>query len=246
MPEIAVRLENVSVTLGEHGALIDVSAEVPRGALTAVIGPNGAGKTTLLQAVLGLVPHRGRITFPAFGDSPRFGYVPQHLGLDPGAPLTALEFALLGIQRRPLWLGRRSGPGRRALKELDAVGASHLAERPLAGLSGGERQRVLLAAALALEPQLLLLDEPASGVDRVGGERFHELLGALTAERGLTALMVSHDLSMVSTHAARVLCLNRRLMGVGCAPEEITVETLTRMYGERVGFFEHHHEPAGD
>jgi ABC-type Mn2+/Zn2+ transport system ATPase subunit len=246
MDEVAVRLEGVGVELEGHRALEGVSAEVPAGALTAVIGPNGAGKTTLLQAVLGLVPYSGRISFPAFAGRPRIGYMPQHLGLDPGSPLTAFEFCLLGQQRRALWLGYSKEARRRAERELTAVGAAELAERPLAGLSGGERQRVLLAGALTLDPRLLLLDEPAAGVDVVGGELFHELLDELTAERGLTAVMVSHDLSMVSTHAARVLCLNRRLMGVGCAPQEITAETLTAMYGRSKGFFIHDHSPPPD
>ena len=244
MERIAVRLEKVGVELGEHRALIDVDAEVPAGGLTAVIGPNGAGKTTLLQAILRLVSYHGRITFPAFEERPRIGYMPQHLGMDQGSPLTALEFCLLGQQRRPLWLGHGKEARRRAEKELDAVGAAELAQRPLAGLSGGERQRVLLAGALTLDPQLLLLDEPAAGVDVVGGELFHELLDELTALRGLTTIMISHDLSMVSTHAVRVLCLNRRLMGVGCAPDQISAETLTAMYGHYKGFYKHDHSPA--
>ncbi|HDR06281.1 MAG TPA: metal ABC transporter ATP-binding protein [Candidatus Coatesbacteria bacterium] len=240
----AVRLEEVTVRLGGRLALEGVTADIPAGLITAVIGPNGAGKTTLLKAVLGLVPFDGSITFPAFGKRPRFGYVPQHLGVDEGAPLTVKDFLLLKLQRRPLWLGSRRPAVVEALRQLRAMQAERLAERPLGELSGGERQRVLLAAALAGEggaPDLLLLDEPAAGIDAVGGELFAALLAELTAESGLTTILVSHDLSVVSAHAGRVVCLNRRLMGVGCAEEAISVETITAMYGRDSRLFLHDH-----
>jgi zinc transport system ATP-binding protein len=240
----AVSLTNVTVRLGAQLALDGVTAEVPPRGLTALIGPNGAGKTTLLKAILGLVPFEGRITFPHYGGRPRFGYVPQSLGVDAGSPLTVMDFMLLKLQRRPLWLGRRRPAAVEALRQLRAMRAEELADRPLGELSGGERQRVLLAAAVSgpgKGPQVLLLDEPAAGIDAAGGELFAELLAKLTEERGMTTVLVSHDLSVVSAHARHVLCLNRRLMGEGCAAETISTETITAMYGRGKGLFLHDH-----
>jgi zinc transport system ATP-binding protein len=242
----AISLANVTVRLGDRVVLEEVTADVPAGVITAVIGPNGAGKTTLLKVILGLVPHEGRVTFPGFKSHPSFGYVPQALGVDEGSPLTVTDFLLLKLQRRPLWLGRNRSARDEALRQLGALRAENLADRPLGVLSGGERQRVLLAAALAGRnggPDVLLLDEPASGIDAVGGELFAALLAELTEERGLTTVLVSHDLSVVSAHARRVVCLNRRLMGVGCTSDTISAETIAAMYGRDVSLFLHDHRP---
>ena len=242
----AISLANVTVRLGDRVVLEDVTADVPTGVITAVIGPNGAGKTTLLKAILGLVPYEGRVVFPSFPHRPSFGYVPQALGVDEGSPLTVMDFLLLKLQHRPLWLGRSRSAGDEARRQLGAMRAENLADRPLGVLSGGERQRVLLAAALAGRnggPDVLLLDEPASGIDAVGGELFAALLAELTEERGLTTVLVSHDLSVVSAHARRVVCLNRRLMGVGCTSETISAETIVAMYGRDSSLFLHHHHP---
>jgi len=242
----AIRLANVTVRLGDRVILEDVTADIPPKIITAVIGPNGAGKTTLLKVILGLVPCEGRVSFPGFKNRPSFGYVPQALGVDEGSPLTVTDFLLLKLQHRPLWLGRRRSARDEAGRQLGLMRAENLADRPLGVLSGGERQRVLLAAALAGRnggPDVLLLDEPASGIDAVGGELFAALLAELTEERGLTTVLVSHDLSVVSAHARRVVCLNRRLMGVGCAGETISAETIAAMYGRESSLFLHHHHP---
>ncbi|MCX7021146.1 MAG: metal ABC transporter ATP-binding protein [bacterium] len=242
----AIRLADVTVRLGNRVVLEDITADVPTGVITAVIGPNGAGKTTLLKVILGLVPYEGRVTFPGCAHRPSFGYVPQALGVDEGSPLTVMDFLLLKLQHRPLWLGRSRSACDEARRQLRAMRAENLADRPLGILSGGERQRVLLAAALAGRnggPDILLLDEPASGIDAVGGELFAALLAELTEERGLTTVLVSHDLSVVSAHARRVVCLNRRLMGVGCTRETISAETIVAMYGRDSSLFLHDHHP---
>ncbi|MCK4594153.1 metal ABC transporter ATP-binding protein [bacterium] len=243
----AIRLQDVTVRLGGQATLQGITADIPSGVITAVIGPNGAGKTTLLKAILGLIPYEGRITFPSHDGRPPFGYVPQILGVDAGSPLTVLDFLLLKLQRRPLWLGRRRSAVAEARRQLGAMQVEKLTDRPLGVLSGGERQRVLLAAALAgngVGPEVLLLDEPAAGIDVVGGELFAALLVRLTEERGLTTVLVSHDLSVVSAHARQVICLNRRLMGVGSTLETISAETITAMYGHGMGLFLHNHKPT--
>ena len=228
----AVSFDHVSVVLGGVSILEEVSARVPKGGCTAIVGPNGAGKTTLLLALLGEIPYRGKIhTTPG----PRIGYVPQRLTFDRGMPLTVLEFLAMGIQKKPLWFGIRKDLIRHGRELLAGVGAEHLAQRQLGALSGGELQRVLLALALQQEPELLVLDEPAAGVDFQGEFIFCELLESLRREKGFTQLMVSHDLATVTHHADHVICLNRKVAAEGAPRDVLTAETLTAIFGIHMG-----------
>lgn len=234
---IAVTFENVTVALGGHSILEGVSATVPKGGCTAIIGPNGAGKTTMLLALLGEVPYTGgiRISRPDAGRPLRIGYVPQRLQFDRGMPLTVLEFMVMGWQRSPLWFGVRRGYRERAKDLLKSVKMEGLEKRQIGALSGGEMQRVLLALALGQEPDLLVLDEPASGVDFQGEHVFCELLEILRCKRGFTQLMVSHDLPTVTHHATHVICLNRRVAAEGPPREVLTSATLTAIFGPHMG-----------
>jgi zinc transport system ATP-binding protein len=229
-----LRCENVTVRAGEATLVEDVSFDLPRGEFCALIGPNGAGKTTLLRAILGELRHEGRITVGT-----RLGYVPQRLELDRALPMRVLEFLALGLQRRPLLFGVSARSRERATSLLERVGAAPLAERPLGGLSGGELQRVLLAAALQDDPGLLLLDEPAAGVDVRGESRLHDLLQE-EVRRGATVVLVSHDLSVVADLTDHVLCLNRRLLCEGNARDLLTAETIARVFGANAAVYDHH------
>ena len=141
-------------------------------------------------------------------------------------PLTVMEFLVMGIQKRPLWLGIRPSLKEHSLGLLAMVKAEHLASRRLGDLSGGEMQRVLLALALQQEPELLVLDEPSAGVDFQGEHLFCELLDELRAAKGFTQLMVSHDLGMVFHHATHVICLKRHVFAEGTPDEVLTQENL--------------------
>ncbi|MBN1864320.1 MAG: metal ABC transporter ATP-binding protein [Victivallales bacterium] len=233
----AVVYDNLSVRLGGVSILENVSAKVPMGSSTAIIGPNGAGKTTMLLALLGEVPWSGgsvkKISFD--GQPPKIGYVPQKLSFDRAMPITTLEFMVLGSQRSPLWFGSRKSSRDKALELLSMVHAATLANRRLGALSGGELQRVLLALALQQEPELLLLDEPASGVDFRGEHVFCELLENLRASRGFTQLMVSHDLGTVTHHATHVICLNRKVAAEGPPKSVLTPENLSAVFGIHMG-----------
>ncbi len=235
----AIRFDDLSVTLNGVCILDRVRARVPAGRCTAVVGPNGAGKTTLLMALLGRIPYRGAIHFEsgdrATGRPPRIGYVPQRLAIDHGMPLTVREFLVAGRQRLPVWFGCRSRHCDQAGRLLSAVGADHLMNHSLGNLSGGEIQRVLLALALQREPQFLILDEPAAGVDEQGEKMLCELLDHLRAQQHFTQLMVTHDLATVGAHAEHVICLNRRVTGEGTPGEVLSTRILTETYGLHMG-----------
>jgi zinc transport system ATP-binding protein len=233
----AVVLRGLSVRRGDLPVLEDIRAVIPRRSCTMLIGPNGAGKTTLLMALLGDVRYSGDIVFAPGknGDRPRIGYVPQNAQIDQGLPLTVLEFLALGLQRGPLWLGQRRSASFQALRFLEMVRAEHLAARRLGALSGGELQRVFLAAALQREPDLLLLDEPAAGMDPQGDLLLCALLEELRRRYAFTQIMVSHDLGLVAHHATHVLCLKRALLAAGPPEQVFTPEVLTGLFGIHKG-----------
>ena len=233
----AVVFEDVTVALGGNIILENVSAHVPPGSCTAVVGPNGAGKTTMLLALLGRLPYQGRIRVScgSEGKRPRIGYVPQRLQFDRGLPVTVLEFMVMCWQRIPLWFGARKRHLDYARQLLASVKAAQLERRKLGALSGGELQRVLLALALGRDPDLLVLDEPAAGVDFQVEHVFCELLEELRREKGFTQLMVSHDLATVTHHATHVICLNRKVAAEGSPQTVLTHETLTAIYGPHMG-----------
>ncbi|HOA73069.1 MAG TPA: metal ABC transporter ATP-binding protein [Phycisphaerae bacterium] len=237
----ALRLRNVSVTLGGVQILSNVTAQPAVGALNAIIGPNGAGKTTLLRAILGLVPYTGTIQIgqTVEGEPLRLGYVPQRLDFDRGMPISVLDFMCAGLQRRPVWLGHSRTARSVAAKYLAQVGGSGWEHKSLGRLSGGELQRVLLAMALSHEPDILLLDEPVSGVDVAGEELFCDLLGSLQQQGRYTMLLVSHDLSIVTQHAQYVICLNQTVQCQGDAVTTLTAENLRALYRQDVSLYEH-------
>ncbi len=238
-----IELENVGVKLGKVQVLYDVSAVMRCGQITAIIGPNGGGKSTLLKAIMGLAPHTGRITFctenMCGAGRPNIGYVPQYLDFDRGVPLTVQDFLSLKYQKKPMWLGHNRKVLKEAEEALVLVGAQHLMGKKMGGLSGGEQQRVLLAFALMDKPDIVLLDEPVSGVDAAGEEIFAELLRRLQAERHFTVVLVSHDLSVITQHADHVICLNKTVRCVGRTIEVLTTENLARLYGPHTGLHIH-------
>lgn len=229
-----VILNGLTVGYGDRPALQQVDLCLPRGSLVGVVGPNGGGKSTLLKTILGLIPPwRGSVS--VLGRSPGaarrlVGYVPQTEDVDWRFPVSALDVVLMGTYSR-IGLLRRPGKREReiALGCLDRVGLVEIAERQIGNLSGGQQQRVFLARALAQEPQVLLLDEPVSGVDAVSQHAVFELLEALS-EEGVTVLATSHDLSCVASRFERVVCLNKRVVAYGHPDEVLTAEVLSETY----------------
>jgi zinc transport system ATP-binding protein len=168
------------------------------------------------------------------------------MDFDRGMPITAMDLMVMGEQRLPLWFGIRRRRRQAAMDLLTAVKAEHLAGRRLGALSGGEMQRVLLALAIGQRPDILVMDEPAAGVDVAGENLLCELLERLRAERGFTQLMVTHDLSLVTAHATHVICLNRRVTGQGPTQATLNADVLAATFGIHLGLAHVHevfHEP---
>ncbi len=231
----AVHVHQLSLFLGESEALADISCCIQEGEFVAVLGPNGAGKSTFLKVLLGLLePSRGSVRVldrpPRQVEPQWIGYVPQAKTLDRGFPAIATELVVTGLHRS--WVRRlRDSDREAALAALTLVGAAHLAERPLGSLSGGELQRIYLARALARKPRLILLDEPATGIDAVGETDFYRLLDHYRLANKATILMVTHDWEVASHHACRVMVLNHRLIGFGEPGEAMCEECLRNAYG---------------
>jgi zinc transport system ATP-binding protein len=226
------------VSKGKRLILRNVNLEIRCGELTAIIGPNGAGKSTLLRAILGEVPHRGKISFVhGEGDlsrRPRIGYVPQKLELDAGSPTSVRDLILATRSNAPVWLAK-TGQGRlHAESVLSRVQAAHVLDRRLGSLSGGELQRVLLALALDPLPQLLLLDEPAAGVDLKGMALFYDLVAELRRSYDLSIVLVSHDLALVAQHADRIVFLNQTVLRAGTPREVLADQGVVEAFGEGV------------
>jgi zinc transport system ATP-binding protein len=241
-------MRDVGVRLGDKEVLRGVNANLGRGRITALIGLNGSGKTTLLRAILKETPYSGSILFRCGHDHSRptpeqVGYVPQKLAIDATLPLTVADLLALALQRRPLFLGLRRQTWQEMEEMLARVGLpSELLRRFVSRISGGELQRVLLALALRPHPELLLLDEPAAGVDFQYEEELYELLARVNRETGVTILLVSHELSVVSKHAHHVLCLKDGQIECEGPPHAVlTGETLEQTFGAKKGVYTHDH-----
>ena len=215
MPEhvchCSVKIEVLSVRKGSTEILNQVNLTANHGEILALIGRNGAGKTTLLKAILGQTPYSGRISyFNCQGkriDRPRIGYVPQFLAFDRSTPVTVEDLFCANRSRIPVWMSHGKKRQKEAESLLEKVGGTGLFRKKLGALSGGELQRVLLAFALDPLPDLLLLDEPVSAVDRKGVGVFYDLVTSLRSEYHMPVILVSHDLGHVKKYASKAAFL---------------------------------------
>lgn len=238
---LALQIKNLSVNYRHTTALEDISLDVRDGEFLGIIGPNGGGKSTLLKAILGLVEIKsGSISI--YGSEKRgaralIGYVPQFSAVDRGFPISVKETVMTAFQKGALhpFFRFNAEHERKAEEQLERVGIAHLAQRQISELSGGEFQRLLIARALAVEPRMLLLDEPTASVDPASRARIYELLGELN--KSITIVLVTHDLMAVASQISSLACLNDRLVYHG-APE-LNESVVKEMYGCPVDIIAH-------
>lgn len=231
-------LNKISVSFGDKPVLKDVTFALNKGDIVTLLGPNGAGKSTIVHVVLGLLaPTSGTINRAS---SLSIGYVPQKLHLDTTLPLTVKRFMMLKQGVRTAHL----------LPALERVKATHLIDQPMQKLSGGETQRVLLARALLNKPDLLVLDEPAQGVDINGQVALYDLINQLRTELGCAVLMVSHDLHLVMAKTDQVLCINGHICCSGTPDVVSNHPEFVAMFGYRgaqqLGVYRHQHNHQHD
>jgi zinc transport system ATP-binding protein len=229
-------VENLSVRFGKETVLENISFSANEGEVFGIIGPNGAGKTTLFRAMLGIIPYDGRITWYK---EPAIGYVPQHLDFDKTLPLTAEELLLLRFKFGHWFPSQK-------LKDqvndaLEHVQAQHLAKKRIGEISGGELQRLLIAYAILGNPDVLLFDEPTSGIDLAGEVTIYNLVKHLAEEYKMSVFLISHDINILYTFVDHVLCLNKTLFCSGAPDESLTEEQLKKLYGSSIHFYGHQH-----
>lgn len=240
----AVVLSGVTAGYGSEVVLDRVDLSVPKGDFLGIIGPNGGGKTTLLNVLLGLVPLRGG-TVSIMGEPPatgrrHIGYVPQSGGHDPKFPVTVREVASMGRISRGNLLGRLGAQDREAVSDsLEKTGMIDLSRKPMGELSMGQRQRVLFARALAVQPGILLLDEPTASMDPGAASSVYDLLGRLNDT--VTIVMTSHDLTAVFSSVKTIACLNRTLHYHG--KDKLSAESIGRTYQCPVDIIAHGNVP---
>lgn len=226
-------VERLRVVFGQSVVIDDLSFEVRKGDCVAVIGPNGAGKTVLLKALLGLVPYQGEIRW---SPDARLGYVPQKVAADRQQPIRVRD--LLASKAAVQHL-----PAADIAAVTSEVGLStSVLDSSVGHLSGGQFQKALIAFALLGRPNVLLFDEPTASLDELAEEHTYDLLHKLQQEKGMTVILVSHDLSVVYRYANQVLCLSKRKLCMGPPKELLTPGMLEELYGGPSKFYRHIHE----
>jgi ABC-type Mn2+/Zn2+ transport system ATPase subunit len=225
-----VEFERVSVGYGHRPILTGLNFAIAEGDFLGMVGPNGSGKTTILRAILGtLAPLAGTVRRAA---GLRFGYVPQRDQVEYGFPLTAVEVVLMGRYDR-IGMGRRptAEDRARAVRALEQVGIGELAGKHLLDMSGGQRQRTLIARALVGEPNVLVLDEPTSGMDLVSTTQILAFVRDLHERSGLTVIMVSHALNEVANYVEQIALVVPDGFRIGPVDEIMSESVLREVYG---------------
>lgn len=233
-----LRVENVSVKIGADNILKNMNLHVHCGEMVALIGPNGAGKSTFLKAILGQREYEGVIAFSEPGQrskKPRIGYVPQSPAFDPSDPVSVADLFACCMSRRPAFLGLGKAMRQTVLDCLERVHGEELIDKRVGTLSGGELQRVLLALALEPLPNILILDEPLSGVDVEGMTVLMDMLDEIRKTYDLSILMTTHDFSLLPRYADQVVLIDRAILIQGKPETVLNSEAFSRTFHMKGG-----------
>lgn len=226
--DFILKVKQLNVLLDNQTVIENLSFEVRKGDVLTILGPNGAGKSVLLKTLLGLLPYRGKIEW---AKGIKTGYVPQRLPFIKDIPLSIKDFFTL-----------KTSSEKETLESLNSVGyREDFLQKKIGDLSSGQFQRILIAWGLVGKPQVLLFDEPTTGVDISGEETIYNFLAKLKEERELTILLVTHDLSVVYKFSSGVICLNKQPICYGRPKEVLTLESLQKLYGGEVKYYQHKH-----
>ena len=219
-----IKANNICVKIGKEDIIKNVNIHIHCGELTVIIGRNGAGKTTLLKAILGEIKHTGKIQFLDIKNKQTLnlnvGYVPQSLNIEKDMPTTVYDLFASLISNKPIWIKKDKKLYIQIKEHLKAFKVENLIDKGIGNLSGGELQRVLLAIATLPIPNLLILDEPVSGIDRNGIKIFFEIVSKLKKQHDMSIILVSHDLELVKKYADKVILLDKTIKYEG-TPEEV-------------------------
>lgn len=237
-----IQIKSLSVVIDSKIILEDINLNINKGEIVAIVGPNGGGKTTLIRTILGVVrPSSGVVyinnkTPQDYIRDGKLGYLPQRSSFQSNFPVRALDVVMFGLVN-----SRESKKNREkiARKYMDYVGMSGFEDYPFSKLSGGQQQRVMIARALISEPEILLLDEPSTGIDVVAQENFYEFLKKINQEKEITVVMVSHDVGVVANYVHKVAGLNRKLHFFGRPKEFFQMKVLESLYGLDVNLLIH-------
>lgn len=231
--ECCLKVSKLTVRIEEETILEDIDLHLHCGQMAALIGPNGAGKSTLIKAILGQRPYEGKIEFSTEGrenQKLRIGYVPQSPSFDPADPVTVRDFFVSCLSRRPCYLRTKKAEEKVIMNCLRNVRGEGLIDKRIGTLSGGELQRVLLALALEPMPNLLILDEPLSGVDVEGMELLLDMMNEIRRKYDLSILMITHDFSMLSRYVDKVVLIDRKVLRAGTPLEVLNSEEFMQAF----------------
>lgn len=233
-----IKIKDIGVKAGKTTLIEHINLHVHCGKLTVIIGPNGAGKTTLIKAVLGEIPHSGEIEFRDMRNNDisnmnlKIGYVPQHLNIGKNNPTSVYDMFAGYISKIPVFLKKSKKVSGQIINQLKLFEAQDLLDKQVGELSGGELQRVLLSIACTPVPNLLLLDEPVSGIDRNGMKLFYRNIDMLKHHYDLAMVVVSHDFTFVEKYADYVILLDKTIKKEGTPTEVLMSDEFREMFGK--------------
>ncbi len=227
------KIENLTITDGDTSILENINLHLHCGELTAIIGPNGAGKSTLLKSIIGERKYSGSLEFvgETGNKRPVIGYVPQHLSFDGDSPISVSDLFISCLKSAPVCFVHSRDKRKEIIASLKKVNAENIIDRKLSQLSGGELQRVFLGLALMPVPNLLLLDEPVSGVDKNGIELFWKILSDLRKNYDLTIIIISHNFSQVLNYADRVVLIDKKIIANGTPKQVFGGKGFKELFG---------------